>query len=153
MLLSRNLLFNSIYVLKSIFHYNGKWSSIEIMPYWDKICVSRFCSELILPPIVLGKWEPPKSASHSLAPEKIFDDHALQIVGKRLVLGKSAIESSKGQARRNEFDIGSCERRELKWGSGGLPLGKFFDTMPFKSLENAPVVKISLFKWWPNDDI
>ena len=31
------------------------------------------------------------------------------------------------------------ERSEQKWGSGGLPLGKFF--MPFRSLENAPTLE------------
>ena len=46
------------------------------------------------------------------------------------------------QARRNEIAIGGAERRcvrsEKKWGSGGLPPGKFSMTTPFRSLESAP---------------
>ena len=49
------------------------------------------------------------------------------------------------QARRNEIHIGGAgtrsERGEEKWGSGGLPLGKFFMTTPFGSLENAPFLE------------
>ena len=49
------------------------------------------------------------------------------------------------QARRNEIDIGGaerrCERSEQKWGSGGLPPGKFLMTTPFRSLENAPFLE------------
>ena len=33
------------------------------------------------------------------------------------------------------------ERSEEKWGSGGLPPGKFFMTTPFRSLENAPLLE------------
>ena len=49
------------------------------------------------------------------------------------------------QARRNEIHIGgaerSSERSEEKWGSGGLPPGKFFMTTPLRSLENAPFLE------------
>ena len=50
------------------------------------------------------------------------------------------------QARRNKIHIGGgaetrSERGEQKWGSGGLPLGKFLMTAPFRSLENDPFLE------------
>ena len=47
------------------------------------------------------------------------------------------------QARRNEIDIGGgCERSELKWGSGGVPPGKFFKTTLYLSLETPFLYKL-----------
>ena len=38
---------------------------------------------------------------------------------------------------------GGCERSELKWGSGGFPpVGKFFKTTPFLSLETPFLYKL-----------
>ena len=38
-----------------------------------------------------------------------------------------------------------CTRREENWGSGGLPPGKFSVTTPFRSLQNAHILKNLLF--------
>ena len=58
-------------------------------------------------------------------------------------LSEVEIRGGSYQARRNEIHIGGgaemrCKRSEQERGSGGLSLGKFFTTTPFRWLENAP---------------
>ena len=51
--------------------------------------------------------------------------------------------------------LGGCEQSELKWGSGGVPPGKFFKSTPFLSLEtpflyklqNSNDVEMTLFRY------
>ena len=50
----------------------------------------------------------------------------------------------RGRPVGTKFILGAetrSEQSEGKWGSGGLPPGKFFMTTLFRSLENAPFLE------------